>query len=231
MEAALSSGGPTVRCGVFHMKHLLCYQSRSAANGARGKIQCCQLWKGSVLQQMATLFVPCCPVRCIRWFFYRWEWRESERVAGRSVSLYMWIYCYYIRCCYLKFCAPLLRAARFVVDPSTYRWRCINNRKSVQASVPVAARDVNFTRKFLKRCATQQIENFVTVVYFFVEGNFEMTWEWNGIGIPVGRLEGGRKGVGAPDFFLDFISSPIQEILCGESHAPVLLHGIIWLCT
>ena len=62
-----------------------------------------------------------------------------------------------------------------MVDPSTYRWRCINNRKSVQASVPVAARAVNFTRKFLKQCATQQIEDFVTVVYFFVEGNFEMT--------------------------------------------------------
>jgi hypothetical protein len=36
-------------------------------------------------------------------------------------------------------------------------------------------RAVNFTRKFLKRCATQQIEDFVTVVYFFLEGNFEMT--------------------------------------------------------
>jgi len=43
MEAALSSGGPTFRCGVFHMEHLLCCQSRSAANEARGKIQCCQV--------------------------------------------------------------------------------------------------------------------------------------------------------------------------------------------
>lgn len=66
---------------------------------------------GSTPQQMPTLIIPYCLVRCFHCVFLSWEWKEIEKVAGRSVRPYVQkhavILFIAVSCCFSLYNVPL----------------------------------------------------------------------------------------------------------------------------